>query len=72
MLASQKKTVEVVEATEEPKAESSVDASVLEEVEVEETVNLGVGSEDSDINTTRAELLEFVCARLGKTLNKGE
>ena len=73
MLASQKKTVEVVEATEEPKAEPSVDASVLEEVEVEETVNLGVGSEDSsEINTTRAELLEFVCARLGKTLNKGE
>lgn len=91
VFASQKKT-DVVELTEEPKAESSaeetsaetetevvasvtesVDASVLENVEVEEEVNLGVGSEDSsDVNSTRAELLEFVCARLGKTLNKGE
>jgi len=73
VFASQQKTAEVVEATEETKAEPSVDASVLEEVEVEETVNLGVGSEDaSEVNSTRAELLEFVCARLGKTLNKGE
>jgi hypothetical protein len=91
VFASQKKS-DVVELTEEPKAESSaektsveteteakasvtesVDASVLENVEVEKEVNLGVGSEDSsDVNSTRAELLEFVCARLGKTLNKGE
>jgi hypothetical protein len=53
--------------------ENAVDSSVLENVEVEETVNLGVGSDtQSSVDTTRAELIEFVCARLGKKLNKGE
>jgi hypothetical protein len=71
MLVSQKKTD--VELTEETVPEPTVDASVLENVEVEQDINLGVGSEDSsDVNSTRAELLEFVCARLGKKLNKGE
>ena len=61
------------EVTEEVATTPTVDASALENVEVEETVNLGVGSEDnSTVNTTRAELIEFVCARLGKKLNKGE
>jgi hypothetical protein len=61
------------EVTEEVKTTPTVDASALENVEVEETVNLGVGAEDnSTVNTTRAELIEFVCARLGKKLNKGE
>lgn len=53
--------------------EETVDSSVLENVEVEETVNLGVGNDtQSSVDTTRAELIEFVCARLGKKLNKGE
>ena len=53
--------------------EETVDSSALENVEVEETVNLGVGSDvQSSVNSTRAELIEFVCARLGKKLNKGE
>ena len=53
--------------------EESVDSSVLENVEVEETLNLGVGSDtQSSVDNTRAELIEFVCARLGKKLNKGE
>lgn len=61
------------EVIEEVVTTPTVDASALENVEVEETVNLGVGSEDnSTVNTTRAELIEFVCARLGKKLNKGE
>jgi hypothetical protein len=51
----------------------TVDSSILENVEVEEAVNLGVGSDtQSSVDTTRAELIEFVCARLGKKLNKGE
>lgn len=47
-----------------------VDSSILENVEVQEDVNLGVGgaSEMSEIDTTRAELVQFVCARLGKKL----
>jgi chromosome segregation ATPase len=53
------------------KAEDVVDA--LEEVETTETVELGVGGEaESTVSNTRAELVEFVCARLGKNLNKGE
>jgi len=54
-------------------SEVPVDSSVLETVEAEESVNLSVGSDaQSSVNTTRAELVEFVCARLGKKLNKGE
>jgi hypothetical protein len=46
-------------------------------VEVEEGgIDLSVGStttsEEDSVNSTRSELLEFVCARLGKKLNKGE
>lgn len=57
-----------------PKASENTDTSVLEEVEVAETeVELGVGGEqESAVDNTRAELVEFVCARLGKKLNKGE
>jgi hypothetical protein len=54
-------------------SEAPVDPSVLETVEAEESVNLSVGSDaQSSVNTTRAELVEFVCARLGKKLNKGD
>ncbi len=57
-----------------PKASENTDTSVLEEVEVTEAeVELGVGGEqESAVDNTRAELVEFVCARLGKKLNKGE
>ena len=45
----------------------------LDNVEVDTDLNLGVGSErESQIESTRAALVEFVCARLGKKLNKGE
>lgn len=53
--------------------EDPVDASILENVEIEPAVNLSVGSDDvNSVDSTRAELVEFVCARLGKKLNKGE
>jgi chemotaxis protein histidine kinase CheA len=64
------------EMTEKKKAsETEVDASVLETAEVEESVNLSISSEaeDSEIQSTRAALVDFVCNRLGKKqLNKGE
>lgn len=54
-------------------SEDVVDASALEDVETEDSVNLSVGGDSvPNGDTTRAELLEFVCARLGKKLNKGE
>jgi len=68
-----KKEDEDTDTKEKKKAsEDTVDASALDTVEVEETVNLSVSSETSSVDTTRAELIEFVCARLGKKLNKGE
>jgi hypothetical protein len=61
------------EATEE-KAESTVTEDVLETAEVEPGVDLSVGSEDdSEVQNTRASLIDFVYSRLGKPqLNKGE
>ena len=54
-------------------SEVEADASILETAEVEESVNLSVASdEDSEIQNTRAALVDFVCIRLGKNLNKGE
>jgi multidrug resistance efflux pump len=45
--------------------------SALEEVEAEETVDLSVGSDESETESAeasvRSELVEFVSARLGKT-----
>jgi hypothetical protein len=58
-----------------PKAQSNnTDTESLEGVEVESDVNLSVSSEDEEVGaqTTRAALVEFVCHRLGKNLNKGE
>ena len=62
------------EKVEKKKAsEDTVDSDVLDNVEVEESVSLSVGGETvSSEETTRAELVNFVCARLGKKLNKGE
>lgn len=57
------------EAMKMSKSTETVDASVLDSVEVEEEVNLGVGGEqESAVEATRAALVEFVCSRLGKTL----
>ena len=48
--------------------EEVVDAEALETVEVEEEVNLGVGGEiESEVDSTRAALVEFVRSRLSKS-----
>ena len=61
------KTKEEASVTTQASDTIKIDEQVLETVEAEESVNLVVGSEEvSEVNTTRAELLEFVCARLGK------
>ena len=58
---------------EKKKASEVVDESVLETAEPEQTVELGVGGElETEVSNTRAALVDFVCSRLGKTLNKGE
>jgi hypothetical protein len=59
---------------EKKKASENTDTEILENVEVDNTladITVG-GTEDASENITRAELVEFVCARLGKKLNKGE
>jgi len=54
------------EATEEAE-ETSEASEVLDSIEVEEEVNLGVGEEtDSEVESTRAALVDFVYSRLGK------
>jgi hypothetical protein len=51
-------------------SEETTDPSVLENVEVEEEVNLGIGGEvETEIDSTRAALENFVRSRLGKKHN---
>lgn len=59
---------------EESKAEIEFDTAeeILEEVEETEALDLAVGGESDEVNTTSAALVEFVYSRLGKKLNKGE
>lgn len=48
-------------------------SEALENAEPETNVDLSVGSDaDSELENTRAALVDFVYKRLGKTLNKGE
>lgn len=71
-----KQTTETVENTTEAEVAAEpapTAAEILDSVEPEDSVDLSIGSEQVPaIETTRAELLDFVCARLGKKLNKGE
>jgi hypothetical protein len=67
------------EKKEETKAEETTvkteDVSLaLENVETnDQEIDLSIGSEtESEMQTTRAALVDFVCIRLGKNLNKGE
>ena len=54
-------------------ASTKVDASVLENVEVEKEIDLSVGGDsNTEVESTRAALVDFVYNRLGKKLNKGE
>lgn len=54
-------------------ASKSEDLSeVLDTAEPSKEVDLSVASEEDELENTRAALVNFVCNRLGKTLNKGE
>lgn len=72
---SEEAAAEEVEASTEEETESAVSEEILEDVETEEnSVDLSVGSEDdSELETARASLVDFVYSRLGKEQsNKGE
>lgn len=76
-LAAKKMTTKKTDKEEAMKdkimSEETVDASDLEDVEVTDEISLSVGGDsENSMDSTRAELVEFVCARLGKKLNKGE
>ena len=60
------------EKKDKPKASSdNADSQVLEQAEEDESVNLSVGGEtESQVDSTRAALVEFVCSKLGKKNNK--
>jgi hypothetical protein len=53
---------------------NSADTDILENVETEPTIDLSVGGETavSEVENTRAALVDFVYNRLGKKLNKGD
>lgn len=74
VFASNKNKEDIVEETSAAVAEPVTDTEILDNVETDDTVDLSIGSEtvSSVQETTRAELLDFVCARLGKKFNKGE
>lgn len=63
---------EVIKASEDVVENDDVSAA-LETVETDQNIDLSVGSEnESETQNTRAALVDFVCLRLGKKLNKGE
>jgi hypothetical protein len=73
------KSVSTEPVQEETKAKETIvkteDVSLaLENVETnDQEIDLSVGSEtESEMQSTRAALVDFVCIRLGKKLNKGE
>lgn len=56
-----------------PKASENEVEQALDNVEIAEELDLSACVDrNEEINTTRAALVDFVCARLGKKLNKGE
>jgi hypothetical protein len=59
---------------EETEAKTEDVSLALENVETnDQEIDLSVGSEtESEMQNTRAALVDFVCIRLGKKLNKGE
>jgi hypothetical protein len=71
VMKKKSKVADKVESSDntETKPSDLVTEAALENVEVEEQVNLGVGGEaDNSVETTRAALVEFVSSRLGKKL----
>jgi hypothetical protein len=75
-LVAASKTVATTEETtkaEETEVKTDDVSLALENVEVEQVPDLAVGGEtESETQSTRAALVDFVCIRLGKKLNKGE
>lgn len=73
LVAAMKKEAKPEVVEKKKASEEIADESVLETAEPEQTVELGVGGEaETEVSNTRAALVDFVCSRLGKTLNKGE
>jgi hypothetical protein len=69
MKTKKKKEEEAKMTKSEEVSQPVVTEAALENVEVEEQVNLGVGGEaDNTVEATRAALVEFVSSRLGKKL----
>lgn len=72
MLKTKKKKEEKNTMANETTVSSNI-SEVLENVEETTEVNLTIGGEDDNpVESTRAALVDFVYARLGKKLNKGE
>ncbi len=78
LVTSAAKKAKMVEAPKEMKAKNSEAAELVEDALDNAEPNtseldLSAGSDVTEsVNTTRAALVDFVCARLGKKLNKGE
>lgn len=73
LVSSAAKKVKMPEPAKKPKASENEVEEALDNVEPNNELDLSAGSDASDsVNTTRAALVDFVCARLGKKLNKGE
>jgi hypothetical protein len=75
MMPMKKKKMEEEAVMKKKASEETVaDSKVLETAETEETIDLSVGNENavSEVENTRAALVDFVYNRLGKKLNKGE
>lgn len=64
---AQDTTTEVLPEKIETSASSAISEEILETAEVEPEVSLSVGGEDSAVEHTRAELIEFIRGRLSKT-----
>lgn len=63
-------TEETPSATTESTSTDTADASVLDNIEVTEEINLGVGGDsNSPVESTRAALVEYVYSRIGKKHN---
>lgn len=60
------------DSTKKKASEDNSDISVLEDVEVEDSVSLSISEEsaESSLNSTRAALVEFVYSKLGNKKNK--
>lgn len=73
LVSNAAKKVKMPEVTKKPKASETEVEEVLDNAEPNNELDLSAGTDAAEsVNTTRAALVDFVCARLGKKLNKGE